>query len=67
MEIHPLRNQQIFYPLWVSEATNFKNNALGIRGVQKIVEEAFFLGLNIVMSPTTICNHCKISIVSYTC
>ena len=44
MEIHPLRNQQIFYTLWVSEATNFKNNALGIRGVQKIVEEAFFSG-----------------------
>ena len=57
MEIHPLRNQQNFYPLWVSEATNFKNNALGIRGVQKIVEEAFFSGLNIVMSPTTISNH----------
>ncbi|CAN5470992.1 hypothetical protein BH18THE2_BH18THE2_34820 [soil metagenome] len=41
MEIHPLHNQQNFYPLWVSEATNFKNNALGIRDVQKIVEEAY--------------------------
>jgi len=40
MEIHPLQNKQDFYPLWVSEATNFKNNALGIRGAQKIIEEA---------------------------
>src|SRR5919106_2455608 len=40
MEVHPLKNQENFYPLWVSEATNFKNNALGIRGAQKIVEEA---------------------------
>jgi integrase/recombinase XerD len=38
--VHPLRNQQNFYPLWISEATNFKNNALGIRGAQKIIEEA---------------------------
>jgi len=40
MEIHPLQNKQDFYPLWVSEATNFKNNALGICGAQKIIEEA---------------------------
>ena len=40
IEVHPLRNQQNFYPLWVSEATNFKNNALGIRCAQKIIEIA---------------------------
>jgi site-specific recombinase XerD len=40
IEVHPLRNQQDFFPLWISEATNFKNNALGIRGAQKIIEEA---------------------------
>jgi integrase/recombinase XerD len=40
LEVHPLRNQQNFYPLWISEATNFKNNALGIRGAQKIIEES---------------------------
>jgi integrase/recombinase XerD len=40
LEVHPLRNHQNFYPLWISEATNFKNNPLGIRGAQKIIEEA---------------------------
>jgi integrase/recombinase XerD len=40
MEVHPLRSKQDFYPLWVSEATNFKNSALGIRGAQKVIEEA---------------------------
>jgi integrase len=38
LEVHPLRNHQNFYPLWISEATNFKNNPLGIRGAQKIIE-----------------------------
>jgi integrase/recombinase XerD len=38
LEVHPLRNEN-FYPLWVSEATNFKNNPLGLRGAQKIIEE----------------------------
>jgi hypothetical protein len=28
LEVHPLR-KNIFYPLWISEATNFKNNQLG--------------------------------------
>jgi hypothetical protein len=27
------------YPLWISEATNFKNQQLGLRGAQKIIEE----------------------------
>ena len=28
------------YPIWVSQATNYKNNALGLRGGEKIIEEA---------------------------
>lgn len=39
LEVHPLRKQN-FYPMWVSEATNFKNIPLGLRGAQKIIEEA---------------------------
>jgi hypothetical protein len=31
LDIHPLRHQD-YYPLWISEATNYKNEALGIRG-----------------------------------
>ena len=38
MEVHPLRKQN-FYPLWISEATNFKNTPLGLRGAQKIIED----------------------------
>jgi site-specific recombinase XerD len=36
LEIHPL-NYQDYYPLWISEATNCKNEALGIRGAEKII------------------------------
>ena|GEM_PF-485101 len=39
LEVHPLRDQS-YYPIWISEATNFKNNALGLRGAQKIIEVA---------------------------
>jgi site-specific recombinase XerD len=39
LEVHPLRDQN-YYPIWISEATNFKNNALGLRGAQKIIEVA---------------------------
>jgi integrase/recombinase XerD len=39
LEVHPLRCENN-YPIWISEATNFKNNALGLRGAQKIIEEA---------------------------
>jgi integrase/recombinase XerD len=39
LEVHPLRNQN-YYPIWISEATNFKNNALGLRGAQKIIEKS---------------------------
>ena len=39
LEVHPLRCEN-HYPIWISEATNFKNNALGLRGAQKIIEEA---------------------------
>ena len=38
LEVHPLRKQN-FYPLWISEATNFKNTPLGLRGAQKIIED----------------------------
>ena len=39
LEVHPLRKHS-FYSVWISEATNFKNNPLGLRGAQKIIEEA---------------------------
>ena len=35
---HPLKHQPI-YPLWISEATNYKNEPLGISGAEKIAEE----------------------------
>jgi integrase/recombinase XerD len=38
LDVHPLKDNSN-YPLWVSEATNFKNNALGIRGAEKIIED----------------------------
>ncbi len=38
IEVHPLRSQN-YYPIWISEATNFKNNALGLRGAEKVIEE----------------------------
>jgi len=39
LDIHPLKNNEQ-YPLWISQATNFKNNALGLRKAQKIIEES---------------------------
>jgi integrase/recombinase XerD len=36
IEIHPLKHHNC-YPLWISEATNYKNEALGIRGAEKII------------------------------
>jgi site-specific recombinase XerD len=38
LELHPFRNQNQ-YPLWISTASNFKNQPLGLRGAQKIIEE----------------------------
>jgi hypothetical protein len=38
LEIHPLKGQNQ-YPLWISTATNFRNQPLGLRGAQKIIEE----------------------------
>jgi site-specific recombinase XerD len=38
-DIHPLKDEGQ-YPLWVSQATNFKNKPLGLRGAQKIIEES---------------------------
>jgi integrase len=37
-ESHPLNHLPI-YPLWISEATNYKNEPLGIAGAEKIAEE----------------------------
>ena len=39
LEIHPLMHQKQF-PLWISQATNYNNQPLGLRGAQKIIEEA---------------------------
>ena len=39
INVHPLKHQNA-YPIWISEATNYKNNALGLRGAEKIIEEA---------------------------
>ena len=41
LEVHPLKQyQQKQFPLWISDATNFKNQPLGLRGAQKIIEDA---------------------------
>jgi hypothetical protein len=39
LDIHPLKHQKQF-PLWISQATNYNNQPLGLRGAQKIIEEA---------------------------
>ena len=39
LEIHPLKDKHQF-PLWISQATNYMNDSLGLRGAQKIIEEA---------------------------
>jgi site-specific recombinase XerD len=38
LDIHPLNTQNEF-PLWISEATNYKNQQLGLRGAEKIIEK----------------------------
>lgn len=38
IEVHPFRSDNI-YPLWISEATNFKGKAMGLRGAEKIMTE----------------------------
>jgi site-specific recombinase XerD len=40
LDVHPLKNHQKQFPLWISDATNFKNQPLGLRGAQRIIEEA---------------------------
>lgn len=40
LEMHPLKAQDIF-PLWVSEATNYRNQALGLGGLNKVVKDAY--------------------------
>ena len=37
LSIHPLKTQQEF-SLWISEASNYKNKELGLRGAEKILE-----------------------------
>ena len=37
LNIHPLKDQSEF-PLWISEATNYKNQQLGLRGAEKIIK-----------------------------
>ena len=39
LDIHPLKGKHEF-PLWISQATNYNNQPLGLRGAQKIIEEA---------------------------
>jgi hypothetical protein len=39
IEVHPLK-QDSCYPLWISDATNYKNEPLGIRGAEKMIREA---------------------------
>ena len=39
LDIHPLKHQKQF-PLWINQATNYNNQPLGLRGAQKIIEEA---------------------------
>ena len=39
LEVHPLKHQKQ-YSLWISQATNYNNQPLGLRGAQKIIEEA---------------------------
>ncbi len=39
LDVHPLQHQSQF-SLWISEATNFKNEPLGLRGAEKIIGNA---------------------------
>jgi site-specific recombinase XerD len=39
LSVHPLQSMPE-YPIWISEATNYKNQPLGIRGAEKIIEAA---------------------------
>ena len=39
LEIHPLNYQRQF-SLWISEATNYKNNPLGLKGAENIIKQA---------------------------
>ncbi|HJT83299.1 MAG TPA: site-specific integrase [Nitrososphaeraceae archaeon] len=39
LDVHPLKDQKQF-PLWISQATNYNNQPLGLRGAQLIIEEA---------------------------
>ena len=38
LDVHPLKSQSN-YSIWISESTNYKNKALGLRGAEKIIED----------------------------
>jgi integrase/recombinase XerD len=38
LDIHPLKDKSDF-SIWISESTNYKNKALGIRGAEKIIQK----------------------------
>ena len=38
LDVHP-RKKESHFPLWISEATNFKNRKMGLRGAEKIIAE----------------------------
>ena len=40
LDCHPLKEQPS-YPLWISEASNFKNLALGIAGAEMKIKKTF--------------------------
>ena len=42
LDIHPLK-KQLQFPLWISEATNCRNQPLGLRGAEKIIEDTFII------------------------
>jgi integrase/recombinase XerD len=43
LDVHPLKHQKQF-PIWISQATNYNNQPLGLRGAQLIIEEALAKG-----------------------
>ncbi|MFI5406253.1 MAG: tyrosine-type recombinase/integrase [Nitrososphaerales archaeon] len=38
LDVHP-RKSESHFPLWISEATNFKNRKMGLRGAEKIIAQ----------------------------
>lgn len=42
LDIHPLKDL-VHYPIWISQATNYNNQPLGLRGAQKILKKQYLL------------------------